>query len=395
MKRKSSGLSRRYQAALCHYLGQGPSASLEPAAGVGRQAVALGLETLDLALIHEQALLTRVLPGCPATGRNRLVKRAGTFFAEAILPLEETHRAALEANVRLSRANRTLNQRTVELATSNRELKKEIAQRQAVEETLRQSEQHSTRLLEQSRRLQEQLRQLSRQILSAQEEERKRISRELHDVIAQVLTGINVQLATLKTEATVSTKGLTRNISRTQRLVEKSVDIVHRFARELRPALLDDLGLIPALHSYLKEFAKRTGLRASLMAFTSGRIEELDSAGRTALYRVAQEALNNVARHAQASRVEASILKVAHGLRLQIKDDGKSFEVEQVLHAKKNQRLGLLGMRERVEMVGGQFTVESAPGQGTTIQAQIPLGNGLRGGGGGKLTHEASPRSTI
>jgi signal transduction histidine kinase len=376
MKHRSSGLLRRYQAALCRYLKQGRTASLEPADRLGRQAVVLGLETLDLAQIHEQALIVQASPIHSSTARDRTIKRAGAFFAEAILPLEETHRSAIEANTHLSRLNRTLNRRTVELSASNRKLRKEIDQRRAVEKSLRQSEQHSTRLLEQSRRLQEQLRHLSRQILSAQEEERKRISRELHDVIAQILTGINVQLATLKTEAAVSTQGLARNISRTQRLVEESVDIVHRFARELRPALLDDLGLIPALHSYMKEFAKRTGLRVSLMAFTSGRIKELNSAGRTALYRVAQEALNNVARHAQASRVQASILKVPHGLRLRIKDDGKSFEVERVLHAKTNQRLGLLGMRERVEMVGGKFTVESAPGQGTTIQAQIPLGNG-------------------
>jgi signal transduction histidine kinase len=378
MKRKSSELLRGYQTALRHYLKQGPAAGLQPAEKLGHRALALGLETLDLALIHEQALITGVLPGCPAAGRDRLVRRAGRFFAEAILPLEETHRSALEANLRLSRVNQALGQRTVELAASNRELKQEIAQRQAVEQNLRQSEQNSNRLLEQSRRLQEQLRHLSRQILSAQEEERKRISRELHDVIAQVLTGINVQLATLKADAVVNTRGLTRNISRTQRLVEKSVDIVHRFARELRPAVLDDLGLVPALHSYIKDFAKRTGLRVHLTTFTAGRINELDSAGRTVLYRVAQEALNNVARHAHASRVEASILKVPPGLRLRIQDDGKSFAVERVLHASRNRRLGLLGMRERVEMVGGKFTVESAPGHGTTIEALIPLGPGRR-----------------
>ncbi len=118
-------------------------------------------------------------------------------------------------------------------------------------------------MLEQSDHLQEQLRQLSRQILSAQEEERKEISRELHDVIAQTLTGINVRLAALKKEAAVNTKGLDRNIARTQRLVEKSVDIVHQFARELRPAVLDDLGLIPALHSFMKNFTARTGVRTS------------------------------------------------------------------------------------------------------------------------------------
>ena len=143
------------------------------------------------------------------------------------------------------------------------ELKQEIAQRKSVEESLRQSEQHYSQLLEQSRQLQEQLRHLSRQILSAQEEERKKISRELHDVIAQTLTGINVRLAALKKEATINTKGLRTKIARTQRLVEKSVDIVHRFARELRPTVLDDLGLIPALHSFMKAFHETRRASAS------------------------------------------------------------------------------------------------------------------------------------
>jgi signal transduction histidine kinase len=210
----------------------------------------------------------------------------------------------------------------------------------------------------------------------AQEEERKKISRELHDVIAQVLTGINVRLATLKSEAAVNTKGLTRKISHAQRLVEKSVKIVHRFARELRPAVLDDLGLIPALHSFMKHFAKETGIRVSLKAFAE--VERLDSDKRTVLYRVAQEALTNVARHAQASRAEVSIWKLPNAVGMKIKDNGKSFQVERALHAIKSKRLGLLGMRERVEMVGGKFTVESAPGHGTTIQAQIPFGQGAK-----------------
>jgi PAS domain S-box-containing protein len=266
------------------------------------------------------------------------------------------------------------------LAATNRELEREIARRQAVESSLKQSEQRQRQLWEQSRHMQEHLRHLSRQILSAQEEERKRISRELHDVIAQVLTGINVQLATLKTETSVNNEGLNQNISRTQRLVEKSVDVVHRFARELRPAVLDDLGLIPALHSFLKDFTTQTGVRTRLTAFAG--VDQLDSVKRTMLYRVAQEALNNVARHAQASRVEVSLRELSGTAHLRIQDDGKSFAVERVLRAKKNQRLGLLGMRERVEMVGGKFTVESVPGQGTTISAEIPLDSGRRGGGG-------------
>ena len=231
--------------------------------------------------------------------------------------------------------------------------------------------------MEQSQHLQEQLRHLTHEILSAQEEERKKISRELHDVIAQVLTGINVQLATLKTDAAIDTKGLTQKISRTQRLVERSVDIVHRFARELRPAVLDDLGLIPALHSFLKSFTKKTGIHVSLTAFAE--VEKLDGTKRTMLYRVALEALTNVARHAQANRVEMSLRKLPNAVGMEIKDNGISFDVEQVLHGKKNKRLGLLGMRERVEMIGGKFMVKSAPGHGTTIQAQSPFGNGQRG----------------
>ena len=160
--------------------------------------MATGLETLDLARIHEQALITLVLPGYSAKTRDTMVRRAGAFFAEAITPIEKTHRTAREANVRLNQMIETLNRRSADLAASNRQLKQEIAQRKTVEESLRKSEQHYSKLLEQSRHMQEQLRHLSRQLLLAQEEERKRISRELHDEIAQTLTGINVRLAALK-----------------------------------------------------------------------------------------------------------------------------------------------------------------------------------------------------
>ena len=374
MGHKLNGLSRRYQAALRTHLKQGPQAGppCGTAQDLGRRAMALGLETLDLARFHEQALITLVLPGYSAGTRERMVRRAGKFFAEAITPIERTHRTAQEANGQLVQLNQALRQRSVDLTASNRQLQQEIVQRKSVEESLRKSEHHYSELLEQSRHMQEQLRLLSRQLLSAQEEERKMISRELHDQIAQTLTGINIRLASLKTESTLNTKGLQKKISSTQRLVEKSVDIVHRFARELRPTVLDDLGLIPALHSFMKSFNKRTGVRISLTAFST--VERLDTAKRTVLFRVAQEALNNVARHAQASRVEVSIEKLPDCSCMKIKDDGKSFNLERTLHANGGKRLGLLGMRERLEMVGGKLVVESAPGKGTTIQAQIPLG---------------------
>jgi signal transduction histidine kinase len=338
----------------------------------------LGLETLDLARFHEQALITLVLPGCSPAARYRMIRRAGTFFAEAIISIEKTHRAARENNGQLIQLNQALHQRSADLVASNRQLQQEILQRKSVEESLRKSERHYSQLLEQSRHMQEQLRLLSRQPLSAQEEERKNISRELHDVIAQTLTGINVRLAALKKEAATNTKGLDRNIARTQRLVEHSVNIVHQFARELRPAVLDDLGLVPALHSFMKNFAMRTGVRASLTTFTM-KIEQLDATRRTVLFRVAQEALTNVARHARASRVEVSIQKLPDSICMKIKDDGKSFDVERALRANGGKRPGLLGMRERLEMVGGRFDVESAPGKGTTVTARIPLGKTARG----------------
>jgi len=371
MKPKFLKLSQRYRAALRTHLQQGRHASLEPARGLGGEALAAGLETLDLAKLHEQILVAEVLPACPVGRRSALIKQAGIFFAVAITPIEKTHRNAREAAVLLKKFIETLSQRTVELAASNLELSLEITQRKAAEEALRKSEHHYAQLLKQSDSLQEQLRRLSRQILSAQEEERKRISRELHDVIAQTLTGINVRLAALKKEAAINTNGLDRNIARTQRLVEKSVGIVHEFARELRPAALDDLGLIPALHSFVKLFSKRTRIHVHLKVFAG--VEQLPGNQRTILYRVAQEALTNVSRHAHASRVEVGIQKVAEGICLKIADNGKSFEVERVLNARGTKRLGLLGMRERVEMVGGRFTVESVPGTGTTISALIPL----------------------
>jgi signal transduction histidine kinase len=373
MKYRSSPLREPYQTALRQYLRLGTAASLLPAQRLGRQALALGLETLDLAQIHDSALVTAVeaLPVDSITFRKRMIKRAGTFFAKAILPMEAIHRSVLEANSRLSELNLALKKRTRDLLASNRKLAREVIRRKTAQESLRKSEDNTVLLLEQSRLLQEQLRLLSRRALSAQEEERKRISRELHDVIAQMLTGINVRLATLITDAAASTKGLSLKISRAQRLVEKSVDIVHRFARELRPALLDDLGLVPAVHSFLKGFAIETGIRVNLTAFKGE--EQLTAPMRTALYRVALEALTNVARHAQASRIDVTLRKLAGAILMEIKDDGKAFDVEKMWTVRKNRHLGMLGMRERMEMVGGSFTVESSPGVGTTIKVQIPF----------------------
>jgi len=312
-----------------------------------------------------------------------LKKGGGTFWAgfratSAICPVGSRRwcRVAfgdITARKQVEEAQRRLE----DLADTNLGLNREIVRRQAVEQILKKSEQRQSRLLKQSRHIQGQLRQLSHQILQAQEEERLRISRDLHDEIAQTLVGINVHLATLTREAAGGPVGLRQKIARTQQMVERSVEKVHQFARELRPALLDDLGLIPALHAFMKSFTKRTGVRANLTAFAA--VERLDAAKRTVLFRVAQEALTNVARHAQASRVEVIIQKLPDGICMKIKDDGKSFQVDRLMHGNGGKHLGLLGMRERLEMIGGSFEVESAPGHGTTITAKIPSGKAARG----------------
>lgn len=262
------------------------------------------------------------------------------------------------------------------LSVANEEMKREIVRRQAVEEALRKSELHQRQLVEQSRHMQEQLRELSHRILQVQEEERKRISRELHDEITQTLVGINVHLEALARKAVVSPRGLKQKIALTQRLVEKSVNIVHQFARDLRPTSLDDLGVIITLQSHMNDFMKRTGIRVHFTTFAG--VEQLSSDRRTVLYRIVQEALTNAAKHSQASLLKVSIRKIADTVHLVISDNGKSFNVDRALRTQNNKRLGLIGMRERAEMTGGTFTVESAPGKGTTITVQIPFNNGTK-----------------
>ena len=154
---------------------------------------------------------------------------------------------------------------------------------------------------------------------------------------------------------------------------------LRRMSHELRPTILDDLGLIPALHAFMKNFKKETGIHVSLSAFAA--VEHVNGDKRTVLYRVAQEALTNIARHSQASQVGVKIQKLDGVVCMKIKDNGRGFEAERVLYSKKNKRLGLLGMSERLDMVGGKFTVTSAPGRGTTILAKIPLLDHRAGGG--------------
>lgn len=232
MKRKLINLSRHYRMALQRHLKEGPRAALRSAHRLGRLALAIGLETLDMARIHETAVATLE----SSTGRDGISKRAEAFFDEAITPIVETHRAAQQSKIHLQRLNEALSGRTLELAITNRQLQRDVLRRKKVEAALKKSGEHYTRLLKDSLQLHEGLRQLTRQVLAAQEDERKKISRELQDDIAQTLLGINVRLLSLKQEARTNTRELKTQIASTQRLVVKSATSVRRVARRFENA---------------------------------------------------------------------------------------------------------------------------------------------------------------
>jgi len=370
MKLKQAAFAKQYQAILGKYLQSRSDPGLGVARKLGVRAMVLGLATLDLAKIHETALFALLIPRDSDHVRNGLIRRGVTFFTEAITPIEEIHRGALEANMHLKEMLATLSKRTRELAASRKELKGEVRKCKIAENSLRISEKSTKQLLMKSEDMHEEMRLLSRRLLSVQEEERKRISRELHDVVAQTLTGINVQLSSLTMRSTADAESLQTKIASTQRLVEDSVEIVHRFARDLRPTALDDLGLVPAIRSYLKLFTQQSGIAVRFIA--SMPIDELSGDHRTALYRVMQEAVTNISRHAEASQGRVSLKKQDTSVCLEIRDDGRGFpEIEQGVEVIAK-RLGLVGMRERIEMVGGRFSVKSQPGNGTHVRVTIP-----------------------
>ena len=228
MKQKLTRLSRRYAWALKKYLRQGARAPVHPARGLGLRAVKLGLETLDVAKIHEATLASLEA----ASSRDGIIERAEIFFTEAVSPIEKTHHAAVKASADLSKVNKALDRRASDLAASNRSLKQSIMGRKTAEEALKKRRGRSKKLWEESRRLQKHLQQLTHQILAAHENKRKQISHELQDEIAQTLLGINVRMLTLKREAAAGTERFKKDIASTQRLVDNSITSIKRFARE-------------------------------------------------------------------------------------------------------------------------------------------------------------------
>jgi two-component system, NarL family, sensor histidine kinase UhpB len=211
-------------------------------------------------------------------------------------------------------------------------------------------------------RIEEERRRSGQLAMRAQEEERRRLARDLHDEVNQALTAILLRLEALAQETPPERAP---EVVELKRLVNQAMDELLNLARQLRPSALDDHGLVAALETQMKRFSARTGIEARLD--TAGDPDELADVIQTAIYRVAQEALTNVTRHAGATVVELVVAQKNGDVELRVSDDGRGFDP-----ALRGGGLGLVGMAERARLVGGELDVRSAPGGGTTITLRVP-----------------------
>ena len=233
--------------------------------------------------------------------------------------------------------------RTAKLAQSNKKLRREMAEREA----------------------------LRRKLLDAQEEERRRIARELHDQMGQNLTALNVGLKSLLDRQ--SRSGLGSQVQRLQELATQTARDLHRVAVELRPAALDDLGLVKAIRALADSWSTRCGIDVDVEA---GQYEPagVSSEIETIVYRIIQEALNNIAKHSGATRVALVLNRTKEHVHAIIEDNGRGFDARaQSQSGNGSGRLGLLGIQERLGLVGGSLNIESAPESGATLIVRIPI----------------------
>jgi signal transduction histidine kinase len=214
---------------------------------------------------------------------------------------------------------------------------------------------------------------LLNQIITAQEAERQRIARELHDEAGSALTSLIVGLRLIETRAE-GNEALRAQAADLKALAGQILDDLHRLSVELRPSALDRLGLVMALEQFVRDYGRKHGLRADFQAACPPGLR-LPAEVEMALYRIVQEALTNVVRHAAATHVGVILERRQGSVVAIVEDDGRGFDVPATLAgAGEGQRLGLFGMQERAALVGGRLTLESAPGQGTTVFVEIPLG---------------------
>lgn len=215
---------------------------------------------------------------------------------------------------------------------------------------------------------QHELQAMPARILSAQEEERKRVARELHDQTGQVLTSLMLGLKALEKAGDLD--DVRRRTAELRDMASETLEAIHQLAVELRPAALDELGLVPALRAYVREYQAKSGIAVKFTV--GGAHDRVPPQAEVALYRVVQEALTNVAKHAHATSVEVELQQGEGWLGVTVRDNGCGFPVEEVL-ASPDGGLGLFGMRERMLLIGGEWNIESRVGEGTVVRVRSPL----------------------
>ena len=302
-------LTEEYIGALQDHLGGGGEATLQRAYEIGRRAMAEGMGVLDVVGLHHEAT-DRILAARPGAGQtDGDVRMAREFLAETLSPFEMTHRGFREAVTALRRLNEML------------------------------------------------------------EEGAKRIAHALHDEAGQLL--VTVHLALQRVAIGLPPRSRER-LQEVRHLLDEMEKQLRRLSHELRPTILDDLGLLPALDFLAQGVGQRAGIEITV---DGPRDRRLPVPIETALYRVVQEALNNASRHAHARRVEIRIHAPGQEIRCSIRDDGEGFDPAAIERRTGETGLGLLGIKERVSALAGQLAIRSAPGRGTELSITIPLGD--------------------
>lgn len=335
--------------------------------GYSADDVAHGILSLDtLTPPDHRATAGRALDELVALGRTfphekQAIRKDGTrwwgLFAatrlsadegvEFVIDVSERKRGEEELSGYREELEERVMHRTAELDAANGALRDEIAERTRGERTRQE---------------------LLRQLVSTQEDERRRISRELHDQVGQDLTGLMLGLKALERHRGPPPPD---ELHRLQALTETIGKQIHDMALEIRPTALDDLGLLRTLANYVEDWSKRTGLEVDFHS-SGWTNERLPSLVETTLYRIVREALNNVVKHAQAQRVSLIVERQADQAIAIVEDNGRGFEPE-TLQSRRGARLGIVGMRERALLAGGELSIESTPGYGTTVFVRVPL----------------------
>jgi len=303
-------LKQTYEAALRDYLAGAGETSLQRAYEVGRHAIGAGLGVLDLVALHAETLEGLLRARRDHGSCARVCSASGRFLAESLSPYEMTHRGFQEAVETL----RSINQRL--------------------------------------------------------EDEARRIAHALHDDAGQILVSIHLALEAAAADLLPQAR---ERLDGVRRLLDEAEQNLRRIAHELRPTILDDLGLVPALRFLAHGVAARAGVPVRVEGSLRTRLRP---SVETALYRVVQEALRNATKHAFATSVLVRLEHREHDVRLTVKDDGRGFDLNAVLRRKGSRGLGLGAMRERLNGLGGQITIDSAPGHGTEVRIVIPIAEG-------------------